>query len=184
MFNRIASPDSRFAAKPTSPAFALRLRRSAPRRAVAVFTVLAAIAILPAIAVRFAVPARASATPHVLVVLLENKGYVATLGSCAADPYYCGLGSQYASVTGWSGISHPSLPNYLAVTTGSTQGCSTDTCKGDYTPSLGGQLNAAGIPWVAWAESMPAACDLSDAKPYVWHHNPFTHESDFGMHDA
>jgi|SRR5580704_3727335 hypothetical protein len=178
MFNRIASPDRRVAAKTTSPAFTLRLRRSAPRRAVVVFSVLAALAIVPAIAVRFAVPARASATPHVLVVLLENKGYVATLGSCAADPYYCGLGSQYASVTGWSGISHPSLPNYLAVTTGSTQGCSTDTCKGDYTPSLGGQLNTAGIPWVSWAESMPTACDLNDAKPYVWHHNPFTHESD------
>ena len=156
----------------------MRLRRGAPPRAAGILGVLAALIILPALAVRFALPARASAAPHVMVVMLENKGYAATLGTCSADPYYCGLGAQYASVTGWTGVSHPSLPNYLAVTTGSTQGCTVDTCKGNYTPSLGGQLNTAGIPWVAWAESMPTACDTGNALPYVRHHNPFTYESD------
>ncbi len=128
---------------------------------------------------RTTLPSGAAAPPpHVMVVMLENKGYAATLGSCGADPYLCGLGAQYASVTGWTGVSHPSEPNYLAVTTGSTQGCSSDTCKGNYTPSLGGQLNTAGIPWVGWMESMPKNCDTSDAGNYVWHHDPFVREGD------
>ncbi len=113
-----------------------------------------------------------------MVVVLENSGYPATLGSCSADPYLCSLAAQYASSTSWYAVSHPSLPNYLAMTTGSTQGCTTDKCKGPYAPSLAGQLITAGIPWVAWAESMPTTCALSNAGPYIKHHNPFVYESD------
>ena len=57
--------------------------------------------------------------PHVLLVMLENKGYAATLGSCSADPYLCSLAAQYMSATAWEGIGHPSLPNYLAIKSGS-----------------------------------------------------------------
>lgn len=116
--------------------------------------------------------------PHVMVVMLENKGYAATLGTCSSDPYYCSLAKQYTSVVGWEGVRHPSLPNYLAITTGSTQGCTADTCTGNYIPSLGGQLVKANIPWVGWMESMPSACYAHDALPYVRHHNPFTYEND------
>src|SRR5579863_10409284 len=37
--------------------------------------------------------------PHVLLIMLENKGYGATLGSCTADRYLCSLASQYVSAT-------------------------------------------------------------------------------------
>ena len=53
-----------------------------------------------------------------MVIIEENKGYGATLGSCGSDPYWCSLASQYASYTNWYGISHPSLPNYLTSTSG------------------------------------------------------------------
>jgi phosphatidylinositol-3-phosphatase len=117
-------------------------------------------------------------TPHIMVVMLENAGYPATLGSCAADPYLCSLASSYASATNWYGVRHPSLPNYLAATTGSTQGCTSDGCLGPYSPSLGGQLSGAGIPWVAWLESMPSACDTTTANAYERAHNPFSYETD------
>jgi phosphatidylinositol-3-phosphatase len=117
-------------------------------------------------------------TPHIMVVMLENAGYPATLGSCAADPYLCSLANSYASATNWYGVRHPSLPNYLAATTGSTQGCTSDGCLGPYSPSLGGQLSGAGIPWVAWLESMPSACATTNANAYERAHNPFSYESD------
>jgi phosphatidylinositol-3-phosphatase len=117
-------------------------------------------------------------TPHVMVVMLENAGYPATLGSCTVDPYLCSLANSYASATNWYGVRHPSLPNYLAATTGSTQACTSDGCLGPYAPSLGGQLNSAGIPWVAWLESMPSACATSGTKAYDRAHNPFSYESD------
>src|SRR4029077_19417235 len=124
--------------------------------------------------------------PHVMGIMEENKGYAATLGTCSADPYLCSLGAQYASVVGWVGIGHPREPNYLAITTGGTQGCTSDTCFATLkVPSLGGQLTAAGIPWTAYMESMPSACytkqwygGTGSAALYGEKHNPFVVVSD------
>jgi acid phosphatase len=103
----------------------------------------------------------------------ENKGYAATLGSCAADPYLCSLAARYASFTNSHGVSHPSMPNYYAFISGATQGCSSDGCAPFSAPSLGSQLDAAGVPWTAYMESMPSACDKSNAGGYVVKHDPF-----------
>src|SRR5579859_3778576 len=88
-------------------------------------------------------PGRAfTGPPHVLVVMEENKGYAATLGTCSADPYLCGLASSYASVVGWTGVSHPSEPNYVAFESGGIQGCTTDTSCAAFSvkaTDLGGQ---------------------------------------------
>jgi hypothetical protein len=115
-----------------------------------------------------------------MVVMLENKGYAATLGTCSADPYYCSLASTYASYTNWHGIGHPSLPNYLAFASGGTQGCTSDSCPGGYTvASLGGQLSHAGIPWAAYMESMPSACYAGGSSgTYAKKHNPFVYFND------
>lgn len=126
-------------------------------------------------------PQRAAvAAPHVLVIMEENKGYKATLGTCSADPYLCSLAKAYTSLVGWTGVSHPSLPNYLAVDSGSTQGCSSDGCAtGLKAPDFGAQLDSAGIPWDAYMESMPKACDTaSGAGAYARKHNPFVYFTD------
>jgi hypothetical protein len=117
--------------------------------------------------------ATAAVPPHVLLVMLENKGYQKTLGTCAADPYLCSLAKTYASLVGWVGIGHPSLPNYLEITSGSNQGCTSDFCAtGKYHSDLMQQLIAKAIPFVLYMESMPKPCDTSNAKTYVTHHNP------------
>jgi phosphatidylinositol-3-phosphatase len=115
-----------------------------------------------------------------MVIMEENKGYGATLGSCGSDPYWCSLASQYASYTNWYGIGHPSLPNYLAFDSGGTQGCRSDACPGGYgVTDLGGQLSAAGIPWAAYMESMPSACDTGGSSgAYKRAHNPFVYFND------
>ena len=126
-------------------------------------------------------------TPHVLLVMLENKGYAATLGSCGTDPYLCSLAAAYLSATEWFGVGHPSLPNYLGATSGSTQGCNSDTCATGITArDLGAQLSAARIPWVAYMESMPSACYSGVANgPYARKHNPFVYYADnaYPCHD-
>jgi hypothetical protein len=150
---------------------------------------LLAVAGLPLFALQSAAPVRASSSPpHVMVVMLENRGYAGTLGACASDPYLCSLVSRYAGVTGWTGVTHPSLPNYLATTTGSTQGCSSDVCFGPFAaPSLGGQLTAAGVPWAAYMESMPSSCYAGQWAPsgssaasalYAEKHDPFVTATD------
>lgn len=122
--------------------------------------------------------------PHVLVIMDENSGYAAMLGSCgrgSPNPYLCSLASAYASVTDWFGVEHPSFPDYIDTVSGSDQGCRSDGCPaGTYTAEdLGGQLTAAGIPWTAYMESMPSPCyrgvssgDDSTGE-YVLKHNPF-----------
>jgi phosphatidylinositol-3-phosphatase len=97
----------------------------------------------------------------VLLIMLENKGYAATLGTCSADPYFCSLAAKYASFTNSRGISHPSEPNYVAFESGGIQGCTTDSsCAAGSVnvTDLGGQLTAAAVPSVGWMESMPTPC--------------------------
>jgi phosphatidylinositol-3-phosphatase len=113
------------------------------------------------------------AARHVLVIMEENKGYKATLGSCGADPYFCSLAAKYTSFTNSHGVGHPSMPNYYAFISGATQGCTNDGCAPFRAPSLGSQLDAAGVPWTAYMESMPSACDRNDAGGYVVKHDPF-----------
>ena len=122
----------------------------------------------------------ASSPPHIMVIMEENQGYSATLGSCGSgspDPYLCSLAGAYASATAWFGVTHPSLPNYVAIVSGSTQGCTSDSCvgAGGYAATdLGGQLSSARIPWTAYMESMPSPCYTGDSSgEYVLKHNPF-----------
>jgi phosphatidylinositol-3-phosphatase len=116
-----------------------------------------------------------------MVIMEENKGYGPTLGTCSDDPYFCSLASTYASYTDWHGVTHPSLPNYLAIDSGSTQGMTTDctTCGPFSGADLGGQLSAIGVPWTAYMESMPSACYTGDSSgAYAKKHNPFVYFSD------
>ena len=66
--------------------------------------------------------------PHVrkvAVLFLENHGYDQIIGSPQA-PYLNRLANRGALATDYYAIGHPSLPNYLALTTGSTQGVTSD----------------------------------------------------------
>ncbi len=121
-------------------------------------------------------PAPHSTATHVLVIMEENKGYKATLGSCGADPYLCSLAARYMSATSWFGVSHPSEPNYVAFASGGIQGCTSDTACAVNSLSqtdLGGQLTANGVPWFGWMESMPSPCSTRNGGGYVLKHNPF-----------
>ena len=69
----------------------------------------------------------ASSTSHVIVLVMENKEYGDVIGSRKA-PYLNSLARRYGIATSYYGIRHPSLPNYLALTSGGTQGISCD-CK-------------------------------------------------------
>ncbi len=122
--------------------------------------------------------------PHVMLIVEENRGYGATLGSCSSDPYLCSLAARYASYTSWYAVAHPSAPNYLAIESGSTQGIGSDCtpdgggCGPFDTRDLGTQLSDAGIPWVAYMEGMPAPCDrVASSGGYAEKHDPFIYFS-------
>jgi phosphatidylinositol-3-phosphatase len=98
------------------------------------------------------VPSHPPRFPHVAVLILENREYRDVIGN-PAWPYVNGLADRYGLDTGYFAVSHPSLPNYLALTGGSTFGIRSDCagCRIDGM-SLFDQLNAAGITWRAYFE--------------------------------
>lgn len=106
---------------------------------------------------------------------MENRAYSAVLGSSASAPNLKSYAGRCGLATSYTAITHPSLPNYLAATSGSTGGVTSD-CGPTQCPqrrsSLFQQVGAAGKQWRGYAESMPANCTLSSAGTYAARHNP------------
>jgi phosphatidylinositol-3-phosphatase len=117
---------------------------------------------------------------HVIWIWFENHAYDAVAGSRDA-PYTNRLAATCGLATNYHNITHPSLPNYIAATSGGTQGIADDCEPADCSrgaASVFGQVQAAGMTWAAYDESMPAPCDLSGGSgsnpsgDYAPKHNP------------
>jgi len=114
----------------------------------------------------------ASPTPVVLIVM-ENHSAAEILGASRA-PYLHRFAAAGTRFTNMVALTHPSLPNYLAMTAGGTLGCTDDACPPNAyrTPNLFSQLQLAGLRWRAWEESMPGSCVRYDAGAYAVRHDP------------
>ena len=113
---------------------------------------------------------------HVVVIVFENKESTSVLGSRAA-PTFNSYGRRYAKMTRYYGVTHPSLPNYLALVSGSTQGITTD-CTGCVVDakSLADTVEASGRTWKTYAEGLPAPGFLGPFNGrYAKKHNPFAY---------
>jgi hypothetical protein len=119
---------------------------------------------------------------HIFEIVLENTSYEQLIGIAQA-PYLNALATQYGLATQFYAITHPSLPNYFALTGGDLFGVITDcdpykaTCTQDK-PNLADAIEQSGRTWVAYFESMPAPCGTTQAFPYTMHYNPFVYYTD------
>jgi hypothetical protein len=111
---------------------------------------------------------------HVFIIVLENQGYQDLIGNKSA-PYLNRLAARYSVVTDYFAVTHPSLPNYLALTAGSTFGLRSDctTCRVS-TTNIADQVEKSGRSWKAYMEDMPRPCYLGPGYGgYAVKHNPF-----------
>jgi phosphatidylinositol-3-phosphatase len=111
---------------------------------------------------------------HVVVVVFENKERSEVVGNPAA-PTFARLARLGAALPRYDGVSHPSLPNYLALVSGSTHGITSD-CTDCLVPgpSLADSLRAAGKTWKTYAEGLPAAGFTGgNSGRYAKKHDPF-----------
>jgi phosphatidylinositol-3-phosphatase len=122
-------------------------------------------------------PAQAAKTSHVVVIVMENKEEQQVIGSADA-PYLTRLARRYGLAVNSFAIRHPSLPNYIALISGSTQGI-TDDCTDCAAngPNIADQLEQATLTWGAYLEGLPAPC----ARPayvgrYAKKHDPFAYD--------
>lgn len=141
----------------------------------AIAAVLAAAALLSCRAASGA-PARVPDFEHVVVVVFENKETGNVLGSRDA-PTFNLYARVYARVTQYFGVTHPSLPNYLALLAGSTFGHTTDCvdCPVD-ARSLADTIDSSGRTWKAYAEGLPSPGFLGGfSGRYAKKHDPFAY---------
>src|SRR5712692_4968982 len=61
-------------------------------------------------------PAPPPEPSHVFLIVMENRSY----SQAISTTYIAELAAKFSAATGYHGVSHPSLPNYLAMTSGST----------------------------------------------------------------
>jgi hypothetical protein len=109
-------------------------------------------------------------------MVMENAEYDEVIGNAGA-PYINSLARRYGLATRSYAIAHPSLPNYLALTSGSTAGIDSDcsSCSDPMT-SIADQLEGAGISWKAYLEGLPSPCFAgAGAGAYAKKHDPFAY---------
>ena len=121
---------------------------------------------------------------HVFLIVMENEESTGIMGNSAAA-YINALAGGHGLATEYFAVSHPSLPNYLALTAGSTFGIASD-CTGCYVNAMNiaDQVESSGRSWKAYMESMPSSCYVGDAYPYMQKHNPFIYYNDIRTNAA
>jgi phospholipase C len=117
---------------------------------------------------------------HIVIIMLENHSQDSVINN-PDTPKITALAHQYGYAADYYGVTHPSLPNYIAMTSGNNWYSNSDDPgqRFDHV-NIVDQLEAARISWTAYMESMPSVGFLGAYYPpdenqafYVARHNPF-----------
>jgi len=114
-------------------------------------------------------PSLATQHRHVFVIVMENH----SADEAMRGAFTTSLAAKYGVANNYHAISHPSVPNYLALTSGQTWGIDDDSYHALPKQDLGTQLTNAGISWRAYMEGLTSAGCLDSPLPYDPGHNPF-----------
>jgi hypothetical protein len=119
---------------------------------------------------------------HVIWIVFENKGYSEIIGSPNA-PYINALAQNCGLATNFFAEAHPSLPNYIAMTSGSTQGITDDSGPSSHPLSVASIFSQLGSSWRSLQESMPSNCYKSNSGDYAVKHNPAAYYTNINCAD-
>jgi len=113
--------------------------------------------------------ATAPSRPHVFLIVMENHSAQEALSA----PFTASLANRYGVAENYHAVSHPSVPNYLALSSGSTWGIQDDSYHVLPRQDLGTELTNAGVSWRAYMEGLTGAGCIESPVPYDPGHNPF-----------
>jgi membrane-associated phospholipid phosphatase len=116
---------------------------------------------------------------RVVLVIEENHEFGQIIGSRRA-PFLNQLAAHGTLLTRYYAITHPSLPNYVALLAGSPLGIHGD-CRRCHRPgrNLVDQLERAHISWKAYYQGLPAPCSaVVKAGAYAKKTDPFAYLDD------
>lgn len=113
---------------------------------------------------------------HIFVIMMENTSYTSLIGNPNA-PFINSTAKSYGLATNYFGVTHPSQPNYIAATSGSTNGISDDLDHTINVPNIVDQIEASGRSWKAYMQSYSLCTSLTQStcgnQLYERKHNPF-----------
>jgi phospholipase C len=129
---------------------------------------------------RNAAPPGVAPLKHVFVIMMENTSYDDLLSPSNTNTAFIRqLAANNGLANNYFGVTHVSLPNYIAATSGQTWNSNSDDVAQapafDH-QNLVDQLEAAGVSWKAYMEDMPSPGYMMAQSPdglYVRKHNPF-----------
>jgi phospholipase C len=118
---------------------------------------------------------------HVFIIMMENTGYASLIGNPNA-PFINSAAVTYGLATNYFGVTHPSQPNYIAATSGSTNGVPDDNDITINVPNIVDQLESHRKTWKAYMQSFSlCATPLDHAcgnQLYERKHNPIVSYQD------
>ncbi len=144
-------------------------------------TAICLLAVVVALLVPFPVHAQDSRSTmknfqHVFIIMMENTGFDSLMGNANA-PFINATAANHGLAANAFGVTHPSQPNYIAATSGSTNGVADDSDTTIDVPNIVDQLEANGKTWKAYMQSYSlCATQLDHAcgnQLYERKHNPF-----------
>lgn len=115
----------------------------------------------------------------VFTIVFENENADDVL--TPAYPTFWELSRTHGRADAYVSYDHPSLANYIVLTSGTTHGIRTSDAPRTNpvqitTPeNLVTQLDDAGVPWRAYMDSMGEPCRLESSGHYGANHNPFVY---------
>jgi hypothetical protein len=126
-------------------------------------------------------PTEAATAPKVTKVLVFVEENHSLSQMRTGMPYAFSLAKRYGYATHYRAITHPSLPNYIAIASGSTYGI-TDSHPPAYHHLRGrtvlGAAIAAGVKAKTYNEGMTSNCLRYDTGRYSVRHNPWAYFTD------
>ena len=127
-------------------------------------------------------PSPAPTVGRVFLIMMENHGYSDLIGDPSA-PWLNAAAATYGLATQSFGVAHPSQPNYIAATSGSTFGVTDDSDVTLDVPNIVDQVEGSGRTWTAYMQSL-AACNGDIMRSYCGgglygrKHDPFVSYQD------
>jgi phosphatidylinositol-3-phosphatase len=119
---------------------------------------------------------------HVFIVMEENNDYTSVTNS--SMPYLTGLAAHYGLATQYYANTHPSIGNYLMLTSGQIITNDDNYSSTINVDNVVRELVAAGKTWKAYAEGLPSVGFVTlgyDDNTYASRHNPVVYYTD--VHD-
>jgi phosphatidylinositol-3-phosphatase len=120
---------------------------------------------------------------HVFVIMMENTGYNTLIGDTKDAPWINTVAvPNYGVANNYFGVTHPSQPNYIAATSGSTNGVADDNDTTVIATNIVDQIEGSGRTWKAYMQSYSLCSTPLDHacgnQLYERKHNPFISYAD------